>query len=83
MKCIQAIRASKNVEVGDIARINDVDAESRVRGGSHKYIPKSEWRKWKGTTKTETNSNHENDKKLVDTAVNYQAEEGKKKKGKK
>lgn len=53
MKCIQAIRASKNVEVGDIARIGDVEAELRVRGGSYKYIPKTEWKKWKGTSKAE------------------------------
>jgi hypothetical protein len=53
MKCIQAIRASKNVEVGDIARIGDVEAELRVKGGSYKYIPKTEWKKWKGISKTE------------------------------
>jgi hypothetical protein len=53
MKCIQAIRASKNVEVGDIARIGDVEAELRVKGNSYKYIPKTEWKKWKGTLKTE------------------------------
>lgn len=45
MKCIKAIRSGKNHETGDIKRIEDVDAESRVRGGSWVYVPKNEWKK--------------------------------------
>lgn len=51
MKSIKAIRASKNVEVGQIKRINDVEAESRVRGGNWTYVPKSEWKANKASAK--------------------------------
>jgi hypothetical protein len=47
MKCIKAIKPQKNVEVGDIQRINDVDAEYKVKTGYWEYVSKTEWRKWK------------------------------------
>ena len=44
MKCIKAVKATKNTEVGTIARVNDADAETKVKSGYWKYIPKSEWK---------------------------------------
>lgn len=53
MKCIKALRASKDVEVGDIRRVDDKTAYNMV-GSSWAYIAKSEWkmatRKSKPTT---------------------------------
>ena len=43
MKCIKALRASKDVEVGDIKRVDDRTAYNMV-GSSWDYIPKSEWK---------------------------------------
>lgn len=43
MKCIKSIRATKDVEVGQIKRVDDKTAENMV--GSHwQYISKSEWK---------------------------------------
>jgi hypothetical protein len=44
MKTIKAIKATKHVEVGEIKRINERDADSEVRSGYWKYIPKSEYK---------------------------------------
>jgi hypothetical protein len=55
MKCIQSIRATKNTEVGVIKRINDKEAESEVKSGYWKYIPKSEWKSNKKPITTEVN----------------------------
>ena len=44
MKCIQAIRAGKHSEIGDIKRIDDIDAQEKVTSGYWKFIPKSEWK---------------------------------------
>ena len=44
MKCIEAIKTSKTNEVGSIKRINDVEAESMVRTGYWKYVPKSTYK---------------------------------------
>jgi hypothetical protein len=43
MKCIKAIRTSKDVEVGDIKRVDDKTANNMV-GLSWQYVPKSEWK---------------------------------------
>lgn len=56
MKCIQAIRASKDVEVGDIKRVDDKTAYNMV-GLSWKYVSKTEWKLSRGkkvTTETST-----------------------------
>ena len=45
MKCIQSIKQTKNVELGIIKRVDDVDAEISVKSGYWKYVPKSEWKK--------------------------------------
>ncbi len=44
MKCIKAIRASKDVEVGDIKRVDDKIAMNMV-GLSWQYVSKTEWKK--------------------------------------
>lgn len=48
MKCIKAIKSSKNVEVGTITRINDDEAEAKVNTGYWQYVPKSEWKALNG-----------------------------------
>ena len=45
MKCIKAIKTSKTIEVGTIQRVDDVEAEARVKSNYWIYIPKSEWKK--------------------------------------
>jgi len=44
MKCIKAIKASKTIEVGTIQRVDDVEAEARVKSNYWIYISKSEWK---------------------------------------
>lgn len=44
MKCIKAIKPTKNTEVGTMTRINDVDAELKVKTGFWSYIPKTEYK---------------------------------------
>lgn len=44
MKCIQSIKPTKNVAVGVIKRVNDKEADSEVKGGYWKYVPKTEWK---------------------------------------
>lgn len=43
MKCIKAIRASKDVELGEIRRVDDKTAAKMV-GSSWQYVPKAEWK---------------------------------------
>jgi hypothetical protein len=62
MKCIKAIKSQKTAEIGNIARINDVDAELRVRTGYWKYISKSEW-------KNKINENAETLKPKIDSEL--------------
>ena len=33
MKCIKSIKPTKNTEVGQTVRINDIEAESKVKTG--------------------------------------------------
>ena len=47
MKCIQAIRANKDVQVGDIKRVDDKTAMNMV-GLSWQYISKTEWKSSRG-----------------------------------
>jgi hypothetical protein len=44
MKCIKCIKQAKSYTVGEIRRVNDVEANERVDGGYWKFIPKSEWK---------------------------------------
>jgi hypothetical protein len=61
MKCIKAIRASKDVQVGDIKRVDDKTAMNMV-GISWEYVSKTEWKKWRGV-KTEPKEETEQPKK--------------------
>lgn len=51
MKCIKSIKATKNTEIGQITRIDDNEAEAKVKTGYWAYIPKSEWKEYKGKSK--------------------------------
>jgi hypothetical protein len=44
MKCIKAVKASKKTEIGTILRVDDVEAEARVKSTYWVYIPKAEWK---------------------------------------
>jgi hypothetical protein len=48
MKCIKSIKTLKNTEIGEILRIDDVEAESKVKTGYWSYISKTEWRLSRG-----------------------------------
>ena len=48
MKCIKSIKPTKNTEVGQIVRIDDIEAESKVRTGYWAYVAKSEWKSSRG-----------------------------------
>jgi hypothetical protein len=50
MKTIKSVKATKNIEVGTVKRVGEKEADSEVRGGYWKYVPKSEW---KGEKKVE------------------------------
>ena len=47
MKCIKAIRATKEVELGEIKRVDNKTAHSMV-GISWKYVSKTEWKSSRG-----------------------------------
>lgn len=44
MKCIKVIKQTKSYELGEIRRIDDVEAESKVKTGYWAFCPKSEWK---------------------------------------
>jgi len=46
MKCIKSILETKTIEKGQIIRIKDDEAESKVRGGGWEYVSKSEYKKF-------------------------------------
>jgi len=52
MKCLKAIKPTKNVEVGKIVRVDDKEADLKVKDGYWEYTSKSEWRKSKGVEKS-------------------------------
>jgi hypothetical protein len=47
MKCIKALRAGKDVQVGDIKRVDEKTAYNMV-GSSWAYISKTEWKLSRG-----------------------------------
>ena len=67
MKCIKSIKSTKNTEIGVITRIDDKDAELKVKGGYWSYIPKSEWKVYTGrdikTDQVKTKKGKRNDEK--------------------
>jgi len=60
MKCIKATRATKNIEVGEIIRVDDKTADNMV-GLSWVYVPKSEWKL--ATRKSKSKNESEEPKK--------------------
>ena len=44
MKCIKVIKQSKSYELGEIRRMDDLEAESKVKTGYWAFCPKSEWK---------------------------------------
>ena len=52
MKCIKSIKSTKNVEVGTIKRVREKEADSEVKSGYWKYIPKSEYKLSMGKQKS-------------------------------
>jgi hypothetical protein len=65
MKCIKSIKATKNTEVGVIVRIDEFEAENKVKTGYWAYAPKSEYKAWKrGVTVEELQSTEVENKKI-------------------
>lgn len=54
MKCIKTIKPTKTRVVGEYLRIDDVEAESKVRTGYWAYAPKSQWKEYVGMSKDTT-----------------------------
>lgn len=44
MKCIKCIKVAKGYELDEIRRVDDTEADDKVRGGYWKFVPKSEWK---------------------------------------
>jgi hypothetical protein len=44
MKCIKVIKQSKSYELGEIRRMDDLEAEAKVKTGYWAFCPKSEWK---------------------------------------
>ena len=59
MKCIQAIKESKNYEVGTILRIDDKEANFKVDSGYWKFMPKIEWKKTRAKSEPKTQEEFE------------------------
>ena len=47
MKCIKSLRAGKDVQVGDIKRVDEKTAYNMV-GSSWEYVSKTEWKLSRG-----------------------------------
>jgi hypothetical protein len=52
MKTIKSIKSTKNVEVGTIKRVGEKEADSEVKSGYWKYVPKSEYKSLTGKKET-------------------------------
>ena len=57
MKCIKALRAGKDVQVGDIKRVDEKTAYNMV-GSSWAYVSKTEWKLSKGKKVSEQKNEH-------------------------
>jgi hypothetical protein len=65
MKCIKSIKPTKNTEVGVFVRIDEIEAETKVKTGYWAYAPKSEYKAWKkGVSVEELKSTEEETKKV-------------------
>ena len=78
MKCIKCIKVAKGYELDEVRRINDIDAEQKVKSGNFKYIPKTEWKGSKGSVKVEV-AEGENEQPAETTIAEKQLKSKKKK----
>ena len=44
MKCIKCIKIAKGYELDEIRRVDDIEADEKVKVGYWKFVPKSEWK---------------------------------------
>ena len=44
MKCIKTIKKTNSREIGEVIRIEENEAENKVKTGFWAYCPKSEWK---------------------------------------
>jgi hypothetical protein len=66
MKCIKLIKASKGHEIGQILRVNDDEADLRVKGGYWSFAPKTEYKLYKNPDyKTKKTSEKVSSKKTL------------------
>ncbi len=56
MKCIKAVKQTKEIQLGEIRRVDDKTAFNMV-GNTWIYISKSEWKKENGKPKSESSEN--------------------------
>jgi hypothetical protein len=63
MKCIKALRPGKDVQVGDIKRVDEKTAYNMV-GSSWAYVSKTEWKLSRGKKVSEPKRTAPNYKKL-------------------
>ena len=47
MKCIKLIKSSKGHEIGEVLRVDDNEADLRVKGGYWSFAPKTEYKLYK------------------------------------
>jgi hypothetical protein len=52
MKCIKTIKKTNSREIGEIIRIEENEAENKVKTGYWTYCPKSEWKDYTGKVKS-------------------------------
>jgi len=74
MKCIKAIKASKKAEVGTILRVDDVEAEARVKSTYWTYISKAEWKATQPKEEPKVEPVEEKIIELTDTIVSLDEE---------
>jgi hypothetical protein len=48
MKCIKTIKKTNSREIGEIIRIEEKEAENKVKTGFWVYCPKSDWKLYTG-----------------------------------
>jgi len=52
MKCIKTLKKTNSREIGEIIRIEENEAENKVKTGYWAYCPKSEWKDYTGRGKS-------------------------------
>jgi hypothetical protein len=66
MKCIKLIKSSKGHEIGEVLRVNDDEADLRIKGGYWSFAPKTEYKLYKNPDyKTKKTSEKVSSKKTL------------------